>query len=106
MAGTLILCRQAEREIVLAPFDDGDVSLHNCIEEGFILSASVCDSDISSWYTDDDEDGSDVFSLQIDDEVFWLDETDYANDVVMHEERSIDTIDEFSLLSFVIVTPR
>jgi hypothetical protein len=82
-------------DTLLAPFEDGDdISFHICIEEGFILSASVCDSDISSWCTDDEEDGSDVSSLSVDDEVCWLDEADDENDVVMHEERRIDiTVD-------------
>ena len=31
-------------DTLLAPFEDGDdISFHICIEEGFILSASVCD---------------------------------------------------------------
>ena len=82
-------------DTLLTPFEDGDdISFHICIEEGFILSASVCDSDISSWCTDDEENGSDVSSLSVDDEVCWLDEADDANDVVMHEERRIDiTVD-------------
>ncbi|KAL3771151.1 hypothetical protein ACHAWU_004774 [Discostella pseudostelligera] len=39
--------------------DFDDISFHICIEDGFLVSESVCDSDISSWWTDEGEDDDD-----------------------------------------------
>ena len=63
--------------------DFDDISFHICIEDGFLVSESVCDSDISSWWTDegedDDDDDSEVISLFVDDEDFWLDDANDEN---------------------------
>jgi len=61
--------------------DFDDISFHICIEDGFLVSESVCDSDISSWWTDEDDrdDDGEVLSLFVDDEDFWVDDADDEN---------------------------
>lgn len=59
-----------------------DISFHICVDDGFILSESVCDSDISSWWTDDNDDDSEIVSLDIDHDDFWLEDADDTN--VLH----------------------
>lgn len=89
-----------------------DISFHICKEDGFILSESVCDSDISSWWTEEDEDdNTEALSLDIDDEDFWIDDSEHGTNVLhrgsnstgKHSSGMVQVLlgrDEFDELSF------